>query len=93
MFTVVAYKLIKFAGELGLQLAMVKWRKQRSKTQPYLVLDGNLVKTSRGRNVGLCELQSNLKSCQHSERGERSWYSKGVVVKSPRVDDFLCASS
>lgn len=91
MFTVVAYKLIKFAGPLRLQLAMVKWRNQTSKTQPYLVLNGNLVKTSHGRNVGLCELQSNLKSCQHSERGERGRYTERVVVKSPGVDDFyLC---
>lgn len=92
MFTVVAYKLIRFAGELRLQLATVKWRKQTNKTQPYLVLDGNLVKTSHGRYVGLCELQRNLKSCQHSERGERGWYSGGGSGEVPRMT-FLCASS
>lgn len=67
---------------------MVKWRKQTNKTQPYLVLDGNLVKTSYGTDVGLRELQSNLKSCQNSERGERGRYSEGAVVKCPGVDDF-----
>lgn len=84
MFMVVAYKWIKFAGELRLQLATVKQRKQASKTQPYLVLDGNLVKTCHGTNVRFCDLQSNLKTCQHSERVGKGDGTGGSGGEVPR---------
>lgn len=85
MFTVVAYKLIKFAGKLRLQLAMVKWRRQTSKTQTYLMVHDNTVKTSHGRNIGLYKLEGNLESLQHAERGRKGLVQWGSGGEAPKV--------
>lgn len=94
VFTVVVYKLIKFAGKLRLQLAMVKWRRQTSKTQTYLMVYDNTVKTSHGRNIGLHKLESNLESLQHAERGRKGLVQWGSGGEAPRVwMTFLWTSS
>lgn len=97
MFTVVAYKPIKFAGRLRLQLAMVKWRKQTSKTQHRAP---SWCMAIMWKQV-MAEMQDCVSwkvtfkvSLQHAERGRKGsvqWGSGGEALKVWMT--FLCVSS